>query len=168
FVAELTIEQQKQTIAAERAKSESLLVGLLRQQIHARSRELTELLARVTLPTLPFAPRPGDRFADHYRIEGKLGEGGMGVVYRVTRDVDGRAFALKVMTGALTGSAAARITREAEIGTRVQHANVVDTVDVGVAPTGHPFVVMELVEGGTLEDHRKRYGDVAWSTKMLL
>jgi hypothetical protein len=167
FAQERTIERQRTLLAEERAKSEGLLVGLLRQQIAARSRELTELLSRVTLPTLPFSPREGDRFAERYRIARRLGEGGMGVVYEVKRDADGSAFALKVMTGALSGVAAARITREAEIGTRVQHENVVDTVDVGVAPTGHPFVVMELVLGGSLEDHRRKYGDNEWATAIL-
>ena len=167
FAQQHTVERQKKQLAEERAKSEGLLAGLLRQQVNARSRELTELLSRVTLPTLPFAPHAGDRFAERYRIGRRLGEGGMGVVYQVTRDADQSEFALKVMTGALSGSAAARITREAEIGTRVQHENVVDTVDVGVAPTGHPFVVMELVRGGSLEDQRQNYGDAAWSRTLL-
>jgi hypothetical protein len=167
FAQERVIEHQRKTIAEETARSEALLVGLLRQQLSARSRELTDLLSRVTLPTVPFQPRVGDRFAERYRIGKRLGEGGMGVVYEVSREADARVFALQLMTGALTGSAAARITREAEIGSRVQHANVVDTVDVGIAPTGHPFVVMELVDGGSLDQHHKRFGDPSWASVIL-
>jgi serine/threonine protein kinase len=48
----------------------------------------------------------------------------------------------------------------------VRHANVVPIVDVGVA-RGVPFLVMELIRGGTLEQQRARFGDLAWAVSVL-
>jgi predicted ATPase/tRNA A-37 threonylcarbamoyl transferase component Bud32 len=91
-----------------------------------------------------------------YQIEAELGTGGMGSVY-VASDGGGRRYALKVLHSHLirTEGLLARFQREARIGRRVQHPNVVRTYDVGEAvvegETAH-FLVMECVEGQTLRD----------------
>jgi serine/threonine-protein kinase len=90
----------------------------------------------------------------------------MGAVYEVARAVDGRRLALKVITAALSAKHAARFAREAEIGSRLQHENLVSIVDVGVT-RGTPFLVMELVQGGSMEDHRERFGDASWALPVL-
>jgi eukaryotic-like serine/threonine-protein kinase len=97
----------------------------------------------------------------------KLGEGGMGAVYDVTRTTDARRLALKVISGVHSGATAARFAREAEIGARVRHENLTSIVDVGVARGGAPFLVMELVEGGSLEERRSRFGDLPWALSLL-
>ena len=66
----------------------------------------------------------------------------------------------------MSGASAARFAREAEIGARVQHANLVSIVDVGVS-AGVPFLAMELVRGGSLEAQRSKFGDVAWALPIL-
>jgi serine/threonine protein kinase len=43
----------------------------------------------------------------------------------------------------------------------------VSIVDVGVARGGTPFLVMELIRGGSIEDHRERFGNVAWALPLL-
>src|SRR5205085_1673252 len=105
----------------------------------------------------------GEVFDGRYRILSALGRGGMGVVYEVERVPDGRRLALKVVRHELTGRAAARFAREAEIGARVHHANLVSIVDVGIAAGSTPFLVMELLRGGSMEEQRARFGDVAWA-----
>jgi hypothetical protein len=139
----------------------------LRHQVAERSRELTEVLAHSPGKVAPAALDVGDVFDGRYRVKRALGQGGMGAVYEVERTRDARLLALKVVTRELSGRAAARFAREAEIGARVKHENLVSIVDVGIAARGTPFLVMELVEGGSLEDRRGRFGDVAWALPVL-
>jgi serine/threonine protein kinase len=109
---------------------------------------------------------PGERFAERYRIVSALGAGGMGAVYEVERVTDGEKLALKVVVGEVSAGSAARFAREAEIGARIRHPNLISIVDVGVS-SGVPFLAMELVRGGSLESQRSKFGDVAWALPIL-
>jgi tRNA A-37 threonylcarbamoyl transferase component Bud32 len=139
----------------------------LRRQVAERSRELTEALARSEGSVAPAALEPGDVFDGRYRVTRALGRGGMGAVYEVERTRDGKRLALKVVTAAMSSKHAARFAREAEIGARLQHENLVSIVDVGIAVGATPFLVMELVQGGSLEDKRTRFGDAAWARPIV-
>ena len=161
------VARAERDLIVEREKTEHLLKQEVRHQVAERSRELGEVLARGDAPLAAAVPMPGDRFHGRYRVCSLLGAGGMGRVYDVERVTDGQRLALKVMTLALSGEHAARFAREAEIGARVQHGNVVSIVDVGIASTGIPFLVMELVRGGSLEDRRSRFGDATWALPIL-
>jgi serine/threonine-protein kinase len=119
--------------------------------------------APVSLPL----PAPGDRFNRRYRVVRSLGEGGMGAVFEVERITDAQRLALKLVTGQVAGPSAARFAREAEIGARVHHPNLISIVDVGIAEGGAPFLVMELVRGGSLEERRARFGEIAWGLPIL-
>ena len=143
----------------------------LSHQVAERSRELGDALSRVhgALPgTLP-APLPVAReiFHGRYRVVRALGEGGMGSVFEVERLTDAQHFALKVLTGRMSGTAAARFAREAEIGARLQHPNLISIVDVGIGEGGAPFLVMALAQGGSLEGRRARFGEAAWGLPIL-
>ena len=85
-----------------------------------------------------------------YRVEGELGRGGMGVVYRATR-ADGafdKAVALKlVKRGMDTDEVLARFHRERRLLAGLDHPAVARLLDGGAAEDGRPFLVMELVEG---------------------
>jgi hypothetical protein len=163
----------RQVEALERSKAD--IEGLaeeLRHQLERRSRELGEALRRGA-PQERADPsagvfEKGEVLDDRYRVEGRLGAGAMGVVYEVERLTDGRRFALKVMTGSAGPEQAARFAREAEITARQRHPNLVSLVDVGVVRQTAVYLVMELVRGGTLEDHRQRFGDVAWGLPLLV
>jgi hypothetical protein len=139
----------------------------LRYQVAERSRELTEALRWSVDGLAPASLAVGDVFDARYRVTRPLGRGGMGAVYEVERIRDGRGFALKVVTAALTGRQAARFAQEAEIGARLHHENLVSIVDVGVTAGATPFLVMELVQGGSLEDRRGRFGDRGWALPIL-
>jgi serine/threonine-protein kinase len=86
-----------------------------------------------------------------FDVQGILGRGGMGVVYRACQVELNRPVALKMVTaGALaTPSILARFRVEAEAVARARHPNIVQIHDVG-QHAGAPFLVLELAEGGSL------------------
>jgi len=164
---ERIIEAQKETISRERARSEALLKKELSHQVAERSRELGDALARIGAPDAAALPPGGGQFHTRYRVVRPLGEGGMGAVFEVERLTDSEQLALKIVTGRVSGSIAARFAREAEIGARVHHPNLISIVDIGIAENGAPYLVMELVRGGSLEACRARFGAVAWGLPIL-
>jgi serine/threonine-protein kinase len=102
-----------------------------------------------------------------YRVVRPLGEGGMGTVYEVVRLSDERRLALKVLTEATTGEAMARLAREAQVAAKLSNEHLVWILDVDFTETGALFLVMELVDGGSLESLRTRFGDVPWALAVL-
>jgi serine/threonine-protein kinase len=94
----------------------------------------------------------GDVVAGRYELERSLGNGGMGEVWVATDRMLGRRVALKELAPALAEDEPARhrFFREAQALARISDPNVVGVFDVG-EDDGRPFLVMELVEGTTLE-----------------
>jgi formylglycine-generating enzyme required for sulfatase activity len=86
-----------------------------------------------------------------YEIEGVLGRGGMGVVYKARHLALKRTVALKMMLvgGHASPQQRARFRIEAEAVARLQHPNIVQIHEVGETD-GHPYAALEFVEGGTL------------------
>jgi len=89
----------------------------------------------------------------HYRITAKLGEGGMGTVYRAEDLRLHREAALKFLPAGTAGDAKARarLFKEAQVASRLNHPNIATIYDIG--EDGEiPFLAMELVEGESLKD----------------
>jgi len=88
---------------------------------------------------------------NHFRIESKLGEGGMGVVYRATDEKLRREVALKVLPESLAADPERRrrFLREARSAAAVTHNNIATVYEIGESE-GHVFIAMELVKGETL------------------
>jgi serine/threonine protein kinase len=94
---------------------------------------------------------------DRYELEDRLGHGGMATVYRA-RDLKlDREVAIKLLADNFAGDEEirTRFSREARLAARLDHPNVVQVFDVG-EDDDRPFIVMEHVEGGTLEDRVNR------------
>ena len=88
-----------------------------------------------------------------YDVEGVIGEGAMGVVYRATDRVLNRTVAIKVMSDAIARDRdlRERFLREAQAAGSLQHPNVVTIYDFGEVDD-HLYIAMEYVEGDDLED----------------
>lgn len=94
-----------------------------------------------------------------YRIEAKLGSGGMGDVYRATRLLIGDTVAIKFLHAHLASNpqAAQRFRHEAVTATRLRHRNIVAIYDVGISAfLNVPYILMEIAEGFTLRQIIKR------------
>ncbi|MGE0551354.1 MAG: protein kinase [Kofleriaceae bacterium] len=89
---------------------------------------------------------------NRYAIDGGLGEGGMGRVYRARHLQLGKPFALKVISPAfaLDSAARARFNEEAKLASEISHPNIVSVVDYGEDPQLGAYMVMELIEGDPL------------------
>ncbi|MFT3770814.1 MAG: serine/threonine-protein kinase [Minicystis sp.] len=101
--------------------------------------------------------RPGEVLDERYRLERRLGEGGMGTVWVAHQIALERDVAVKVLHAA-SDEVRPRLRREALALAAVHHPAVVQVFDYGEMRAGVPFVVMELVRGESLAVRRARGG----------
>jgi serine/threonine-protein kinase len=94
-----------------------------------------------------------------YRLEALLGAGGMGVVYRATREGGGDTVALKVLRGELSDDETfrRRFAHEARSAEEVRHPNLVRVLEAG-EDGGRHYLAVEYVPGATLEERIKESG----------
>jgi DNA-binding response OmpR family regulator len=127
------------------------------------ARIMTQLRSRrpgaASGPAAPAEPTPatigpGTVLADRYRLEKKLGAGNYGAVYRALHLDLEKAVAVKVLQTSFgtEHEAVARFRREGVAACRIKHPNAVAILDFGITPGGVAFLVMELLEGRSLED----------------
>ena len=106
---------------------------------------------------VPGVPRVIDR---KYRIDERIGRGGMGAIYRA-RDLRlDRDVAIKIVHAELLNDpdARGRFRREAQLVARLQHPSIVSIFDYGTLPAGGAYLVMELVRGEDLRRVLSREG----------
>jgi WD40 repeat protein/serine/threonine protein kinase len=149
----------QQTLERLSAPPDALRQRLSSTSATARSTTAAFLsrMQSATAPTTggraPTAPAELPQVAG-YELEQELGRGGMGVVYRARHLRLNRTVALKmILSGAHAGEREiARFLQEAEAVAQLHHPNIVQIYDVGESD-GHPFIALELVEGGSLVQH---------------
>jgi len=108
-----------------------------------------------TPPASPAAdPMIGTVIDERYRVDGLLGEGGMGSVYVAEHLKLHKRVALKVIHPEFAGDGelAARFAREAMASAQLDHPHVASALDFGTLPEGSAYLVMELVKGESLSN----------------
>ena len=93
-----------------------------------------------------------------YTLEQKIGEGGMGEIFRARHAMLRRPTAIKVMTGDGSEVALRRFEKEVQLTARLTHPNTISIYDYGRTPDGRFYYAMELLEGMTLEELVARAG----------
>ncbi len=123
-------------------------------------------------PTLNRSSASGNRtdetlvgrvLANRYRLVEKLGQGGMGVVYKGEHIRIHRATAIKVLNAELSNNPEfiARFEREADMASRIKHPNAVDIYDFGEAEDGIVYLAMEYLDGVPLSSIIKNEGPLS-------
>jgi serine/threonine-protein kinase len=107
----------------------------------------------IAAPTLT-DPLVGRVLDEKYRLDRRLGEGGMGTVYQATHLLIDRPVAVKVLHQRFVEDEAAqeRFRREARAAGRLRHTNAVTVTDFGRTSEGCVYIVMELLEGRNLRE----------------
>ncbi len=116
-------------------------------------------LERAAEPKAPAAPAAArqdpfeGRVFGEYRLQKRVGKGGMGLVYRGERTEDRRPVAVKVLTEEISRMPGIqkRFEREAAASARLEHPNIAATLHMG-REGNSAYIVTEFVEGGSLED----------------
>lgn len=107
--------------------------------------------------------RSGDVIGGRYIVEGQLGRGGMGRVLRVRHQALGKAFALKLIKSAIATNPKIRemFYREARLASSLTHDNICSIVDFGQDDNFGLFMVMELLDGQTVNAKLRHTGKLA-------
>ncbi|MCA9490180.1 MAG: serine/threonine protein kinase, partial [Myxococcales bacterium] len=97
-------------------------------------------------------PLVGQLFDQRYQVLERIGEGGMGAVYKARQLAMDRMVALKViLPGQQTEEVVQRFNREMKTSSRLAHPNIVRVYDWGKTPDGAFFLAMELLNGESLK-----------------
>jgi serine/threonine-protein kinase len=109
-------------------------------------------------------PLLGGVFDRRFRIEGKIAAGGFGAIYRATHLKSGHEFALKVLHPNLTTDprVVARFQREGAALTRLRDPHTITAYELGEAPDGTLYIVMELLRGESLYERHRVHGALPW------
>ena len=102
----------------------------------------------------------GNVLDGQYQIEGVLGKGGMGAVYRARHILLGDRVAIKVLPPEMRGNTEwlRRFQREGQAARRFRHPNAVTVYDLRTSGDGTIYLVMEYVEGNTLDAELRKHG----------
>ncbi|HEY9786079.1 MAG TPA: protein kinase [Candidatus Obscuribacterales bacterium] len=110
-----------------------------------------------TKQTVPF--EAGDPIVGPYTYISTLGAGGMGIVYKAKHTLLDKVVAIKMLqSDGLTGQALARFQREARVTSKLRHPNIITVHDLGATERGQPYLVMDFLEGVTLDRYIAKEG----------
>jgi eukaryotic-like serine/threonine-protein kinase len=112
----------------------------------------------------------GATLGGRYRIEGKLGEGGVAAVYDAIDVPIGRRVAIKALLGAHRAmfDVRQRLLREGYVGALLGHPHVCGVSDIGTLEDGSPFLVMDRLEGRTVANRLSETGPLSLATAVTI
>jgi serine/threonine-protein kinase len=118
--------------------------------------------ALVKTAGLPSQITPGVIIGGRYRLEAEIGRGSMGIVFRASHVTLGQRVAIKLISSEHLQSLEARhrFSVEAKAAAKLRSRHVVQVYDDGETPEGNPYIVLELLEGETLEQRLERERDI--------
>ena len=110
------------------------------------------------------------QFDEKFEFLGKLGEGGMGAIYKVRHRLLNQILVIKMMTPKTEASPELqkRFLREAQTATRLRHPSIVSIFDFVLREDGSAYMVMEYLEGANLADALRRCGPMPVSLMLLI
>ena len=108
-------------------------------------------------------PLVGAVLGERYRIDSFLSSGGMGVVYKGRHVVLDKPVAVKLLRESQDPVAQQRFLLEAKSACHIGHEHIVDINDFGVLEDGRPYLVMEFLQGQSLETLLQKQGSLPWS-----
>lgn len=143
-------EQERPAFLDQHCGSDSVLRREIEKLLEAEAGPLESPVSGLLPPAPPEISR--GEMLDHYRVESKVGHGGMGVVYRAVDTRLQRPVALKVLAPGQFGSPnrRQRLVREAQAASGLAHPNIVTVYDIGFE-RGIEFIAMEYIEGRPLD-----------------
>ncbi|MDX9722415.1 MAG: protein kinase [Myxococcota bacterium] len=157
---QLSQEEQEETL-----DSQSLSPGRSSSSLEDAPEALDSLegeLAALFESELPPSALLGQVWAGKYRFDAFIGEGGMGRLFRVSHLETGGTLAIKLLAGAKSSAKAReRFRIEARNAARLRHPNTVRVYDCGFEH-GHHYLLMEYVDGVSLEELVRRLGPLPW------
>lgn len=170
------VEQGKsfEEIASELKVNDSLVKGLLNEllnQLKGDQEASTTITKAAKDDDSMVVIRPGDVIGGHYKIEERIGHGGMGSVFKASHIFIDRKVAVKTLHEHLATDKAllGRFKAEAEASAAIVHPNLVTIYDFGLLEDKVPYIVMEYLDGfdlrGLLDDQGKI--DIETASKIL-
>lgn len=159
FYAALELEPQARIAMLERECASDLPLRMEVESLLASSDKTLGFLGRPlqqAAASLSGVSQIEGQRIGRYRIERRLGEGGMGTVYLATRDESyQQQVALKLMHPVFGRShqLLLRFSAERQILANLNHPNIARLLDGGMAPDGSPFLVMELIDGVAVDEY---------------
>ncbi|MCC7043095.1 MAG: protein kinase [Acidobacteria bacterium] len=107
-------------------------------------------------------PRVGQTLDGKYRLDSRLGAGGMGAIYKATHLMLDKQVAVKLIKPELVTSPdlVRRFQREARAAGNLNHPNIAAAYDLGQTPDGTLYIAMELVNGPSLKDVIRTTGPI--------
>lgn len=158
-------QKERKTVDTKLVEDSS---GLLPSSYQAYAPSLVEasdspaaIIAVSVEPQPPEAqPEQFPNLGERYEVLALVGRGGMGVVYKVRDKAVDKVFAVKVLNHELVQDkiSVKRFEQEAKAASALTHANLAAVYDYGVGASGCPFLVMDYLEGRTLEQELAQEG----------
>ena len=102
---------------------------------------------------------------ERYSVESLMAEGGMGVIYKARHKMTGAYHAIKILHPHLTSDQIniKRFEQEAKAASSLKHPNLIVIHDFGITPSNIPYLVMDWIDGTSLQQEMKQHGPLSIS-----